>query len=88
MRRYPHQGDVAKVLDVELASHRAEIKYVPRLDYSEASQRISSASLTEDGTLRRKAIKKIGGVRPPAKCVVIFPHSSYAAEIHRLFQYH
>ena len=73
MRRYPYQGDVAKVLDVELATQRAEIKYVPRIDYSEASQRLSSASLTEDGTLKKKAIKKIGGVRPAARSAFLSP---------------
>ena len=67
MRRYPYQGDPAQVLDVELNLHRAEIKYVPRLDYAELGKRISSVSLTEDGTLKRKAIKKIAGVRPSAR---------------------
>ncbi len=67
MRRYPYQGDPAKVLNVEVSTQRAEIKYVPRLDYAEAGQRLTSASLTEDGTLKRKAVKKIAGVRPAAR---------------------
>lgn len=65
MRRWPHQGDPAKVLDVELASQRAEIKFVPRLDYMEMSQRMTS-SLGEDGQ-RKKQTKKIAGVKPPAR---------------------
>lgn len=68
MRRYPYHGDAAKVLQVELASHRAEIKYVPRIDYAELGKRISSSvSVTEDGTLQRKAVKKIAGVKPSAR---------------------
>lgn len=74
MRRYPYQGDPAKVLEVELASQRAEIKYVPRLDYNEVSHRLSAASITEDGTLKKKTVKKIAGVRPPARSFsALFP---------------
>lgn len=68
MRRYPYQGDPAKVLTVDSASQRAVIKFVPRIDYAELVHRNNTTSnLTEDGTLKRKAIKKIGGVRPSAK---------------------
>ena len=65
MRRWPYQGDPAKVLDVESATQRAEIKFVPRLDYMEMSQRMT-ASLGEDGQ-RKKQTKKLAGVKPPAR---------------------
>ena len=74
MRRWPHQGDPAKVLDVELASQRAEIKFVPRLDYMEMSQR-ANAGLGEDGQ-RKKQTKKIAGVKPPARYSSFLPLKS------------
>ena len=74
MRRWPHQGDPAKVLDVEQASQRAEIRFVPRLDYMEMSQR-ATANLGEEGQ-RKKQTKKIAGVKPPARSALC-PHISH-----------
>ena len=54
------------MLDVELATQRAEIKFVPRLDYMEMSQRMT-ATVGEDGQ-RKKQTKRIAGVKPPARC--------------------
>jgi len=69
MKRYPYQGDLAKVVDVEVSAQRAEIQFVPRLDYIEVGQRMTSASLNEDGTQRKKGAKKQTGVRLPARSV-------------------
>lgn len=68
MKRYPYQGDLAKVIDVEVPTQRAEIKFVPRLDYIEMGQKLNAASLNEDGTQKKKGAKKQAGVRLPARC--------------------
>ena len=67
MRRFPYQGDVAKVVEIDVASQRAVIRFVPRLDYAELGQKASTVALNEDGTTKKRGAKKTSGVRPPAK---------------------
>ena len=62
VRTQQYKGDLAKVVDIDLARGQAEVKLVPRLDYAAMAK-----ARTEGGAANRFGRPAPGAVRPAAR---------------------
>ena len=62
VRTQLYKGDLAKVVDIDLARGQAEVKLVPRLDYAAMAK-----ARAEGGAANRFGRQAPGAVRPPAR---------------------